>query len=546
MALFKKKKEVSQTEEQQAPLENQEKHIAKERRKYKRRQTYQSFASLFQGISGRWLSSSLILLVVMFSIFSVTVYFIAYTYFYNTVDAKLAAQYTDDVSVYFFPYVEGYEETFESDAYSYVSDFEEKDQIEVWVINNKGQVVVSSSGFDIDEETIPDYQEALNSKDGTATYSGKNSSGEHIRSATYLLRDTDGKTVGAVRYIISTELIRMELRWILFALWALFMISFLFVVFLSTFFVRSIVNPVRELNEVTKRIAAGDMDARAVPGEEHNEVTELAHSINQMADEVSSTDKMKNDFISTVSHEMKTPLTAIKGWAETLMTVGDSDPSMTQRGLEVIVDETTLLTGVVEDLLDLSKIVNGRLTLKYSKIDILAELDDIIFVFRDRSAREGIELIYNVPNTPAPANGDAARIQQVFVNILDNAFKYNREGGKITVFAQVLAPEAGQEQGTLLVQIEDTGCGISQEELPKVTQKFYKSNISVKGSGIGLAVCDEIIKMHHGTMKLESEVDVGTCVTVTFPIQYTAPVQDELTTLVNEEMENNNLGEQNT
>ncbi|MBQ8063563.1 MAG: HAMP domain-containing histidine kinase, partial [Clostridia bacterium] len=273
----------------------------------------------------------------------------------------------------------------------------------------------------------------------------------------------------------------------------------------------------------------GDMSARMEPQEYHDEISELSENINYMADELSSTDKMKNDFISTVSHEMKTPLTAIKGWAETLQTVGDSDPALTQRGMEVIIDEATRLTGVVEDLLDLSKIVNGRMTLRYEKIDILAELDDTIFVFKDRSMREGIELIYNVPHVPAPAEGDPNRINQVFVNILDNAFKYTEQGGKITVLAEMLPPETEGEKSTLRVFVEDTGCGISKEELPKIRKKFYKSNISVRGSGIGLAVVDEIVKMHGGTMDIRSEVGVGTCVILSFPVDYVAP-QPELET----------------
>lgn len=289
-------------------------------------------------------------------------------------------------------------------------------------------------------------------------------------------------------------------------------------------FIDSIVQPIRQINEVTKRIAGGDMSARMEPQEYHDEISELSENINFMADELSSTDKMKNDFISTVSHEMKTPLTAIKGWAETLQTVGDSDPTLTKRGMEVIIDEATRLTGVVEDLLDLSKIVNGRMTLRYEKIDILAELDDTIFVFKDRSMREGIELIYNVPHVPAPAEGDPNRINQVFVNILDNAFKYTEQGGKITVFAEMLPPEGEEQKSTLRVFVEDTGCGISKEELPKVRKKFYKSNISVRGSGIGLAVVDEIVKMHGGTMDIQSEVGVGTCVILSFPVD-TVPVE---------------------
>lgn len=258
------------------------------------------------------------------------------------------------------------------------------------------------------------------------------------------------------------------------------------------------------------------------PQEYNDEISELAENINYMAEEVGSTDKMKNDFISTISHEMKTPLTAIKGWAETLQTMNGSeaDPALTKRGLEVIVDETTRLTGVVNDLLDLSKLANGRLTLKYEKIDYLAELDQTIYMFKDRSMREGIELVYNVPNVPAPAEGDPDRIDQVFVNILDNAFKYTKQGGKITVYAELIPPEEESSKAKLRIYVEDTGCGIAKEELPRIRRKFYKSNISVSGSGIGLAVVDEIVKMHNGTMDIQSELNVGTCVILTFPVDY--------------------------
>jgi len=216
---------------------------------------------------------------------------------------------------------------------------------------------------------------------------------------------------------------------------------------------------------------------------------------------------------------MKTPLTAIKGWAETIRG-GDMDAEITKRGLDVIIEESGRLTNVVNDLLDLSKVVNGRLTLQYEKIDILGELDETIFLFKDRSMREGIELTYNAPTVPAPAEGDANRIKQVFENVLDNAFKYTNQGGSVTVAAERIPPEKEGAKGILRVYVEDTGCGISKEELPNVKKKFYKSNVSVRGSGIGLAVCDEIVRMHGGTLDIESEVGVGTCVILSFPIDY--------------------------
>ncbi|MEG1819711.1 MAG: HAMP domain-containing sensor histidine kinase, partial [Oscillospiraceae bacterium] len=272
------------------------------------------------------------------------------------------------------------------------------------------------------------------------------------------------------------------------------------------------------INETARQIAKGELGARIESRQFDDEIGELCETINYMASEISATDKMRNDFISTVSHEMRTPLTAIKGWGETLLQIEDTDPALTKRGIEVIINESTRLTGVVEDLLDLSRLMNGRFSFRVEKIDVLAELDEAAFVFKDRSMREGIELIYNVPHTPAPMDGDANRIKQVFVNILDNAFKYTKQGGKITVFAEIIDEKVEDGHCTLKIYVQDTGCGIAKEDLPRIREKFYKSNISVRGAGIGLAVCEEIMKLHNGNFEIDSEIDKGTLVTLCLPI----------------------------
>ncbi|MDD7338161.1 MAG: HAMP domain-containing sensor histidine kinase, partial [Ruminococcus sp.] len=231
------------------------------------------------------------------------------------------------------------------------------------------------------------------------------------------------------------------------------------------------------------------------------------------AAEISTADRLKNDFISTVSHELRTPLTAIKGWGETILQVSDTDPALTQRGMNVIIDEATRLSGIVEELLDFSRIQNGALSLRIEKMDILAELDETVFAFKDRATREGVDLVYNAPDLPAPMDGDADRIKQVFVNILDNALKYTKQGGKINVTADVADDK-------IKITISDTGCGISAEDLPHVKEKFYKTNMTVHGSGIGLAVADEIVKLHKGTLDIDSVLGEGTTVTLGFDIDH--------------------------
>ena len=255
------------------------------------------------------------------------------------------------------------------------------------------------------------------------------------------------------------------------------------------------------------------MDARIDHYLYKDEIGELCDSINNMAAEISTADRLKNDFISTVSHELRTPLTAIKGWGETILQVSDTDPALTQRGMNVIIDEATRLSGIVEELLDFSRIQNGALSLRIEKMDILAELDETVFAFKDRATREGVDLVYNAPDLPAPMDGDADRIKQVFVNILDNALKYTKQGGKINVTADVADDK-------IKITISDTGCGISAEDLPHVKEKFYKTNMTVHGSGIGLAVADEIVKLHKGTLDIDSVLGEGTTVTLGFDIDH--------------------------
>ena len=261
-----------------------------------------------------------------------------------------------------------------------------------------------------------------------------------------------------------------------------------------------------------KKIAGGDLEARIDRYPYNDEIGELCATINDMADKLATSDRLKNDFISTVSHELRTPLTAIKGWGETLLQIGDTDSHMTERGMGVIINEASRLNDMVEELLDFSRMSSGRMKMNNDRIDILAELDEVVFSFKERTIKDGIDLVYNVPHSPAPANGDASRIKQVFINILDNALKYTEHGGKIIVFAEIPNP------ATLIVSISDTGAGISPEDLPHIKEKFYKANTTVRGSGIGLAVADEIIRLHNGELDIDSVLGEGTTVRITIPI----------------------------
>lgn len=406
---------------------------------------------------------------------------------------------------------------FLAEAQNYVENFQYKEQMEVMVINSSGRVVLTSTGFSYENKAeFEDFSNALNSTTGYATWTGTLETGEPVMSCTQIITNSNNYPVGGVRYIVSMVDINNQIILISAILIAIGLLILLLVFLCGSYFIRSIVTPVRELSETAAKIAHGDFSNK-IEKRYNDEIGDLCDAFTDMAKELENTEQMKNDFISRVSHELRTPLTAIKGWAETMQLSGKGklDRRTFDKGMGVIIKESTRLTGIVEELLDFSRIQSGRMVLMNEKLDILAELDETIYMLKDRAVNEGKHLLYDEPEVIFPTvYGDRNRLKQVFINIIDNALKYTPEDGVVAIEVKY-NPE---ENPNIIITVTDTGCGISPEDLPKVKEKFYKANQTVRGSGIGLAVADEIMQLHKGSLELESGVGVGTTVTLTLPI----------------------------
>jgi signal transduction histidine kinase len=193
-----------------------------------------------------------------------------------------------------------------------------------------------------------------------------------------------------------------------------------------------------------------------------------------------------------------------------VLTTGGEDRELLEKGMGVVISETGRLSQMVEELLDFSRMQSGRLKLVMGRIDALAELYEACLMYAERARRDGITLIYD-DNDAAVVYGDRNKLRQVFVNVLDNAIKYSNSGGEVRIETEV-TPAA------LTVRVKDKGIGIRPEDLPKIKQKFYKADSTRRGSGIGLAVADEIITRHGGSFEIESVFGEGTTVTLTLPI----------------------------
>ena len=459
-------------------------------------------------IARRWITNSVGLLLLIVAILVAALSFAVQGYVYNGIHSALNGR-SDELTNVFSSYGRKSASDFLAEARSYVEDFPNKESMELMVISQAGKVVTTSIGFTPDQsQAIPDYKNALASPDDYGTWTGRLKTGERVMAVTRLIRNEAGSPVGAIRYVVSLGEADKQIFTVVAALVLAGAIVLLFAAISSHYFIRSILTPIRQIGSTAKLIAQGDFKARIVKTN-NDELGDLCDTINGMAGELGQNEKMKNDFISSVSHELRTPLTAIKGWAETIQS-GETDSAMFQRGMSIIVGETERLSGIVEELLDFSRMQSGRMTLTMDRIDLLAELGAAVYMFSERARSEHKFLVYEEPAMLPPVLGDINRLRQVFVNVLDNALKYTQEGGTINVNAE-------EEGGFISVIIADDGCGIPAEHLPNVKKKFYKANQTVRGSGIGLALADEIMTLHSGSLDIDSHENVGTVVTIRIP-----------------------------
>lgn len=447
------------------------------------------------------------LVVVCVATFSVS---LAIYYYSNLrVGLEEKAKTTTD---FFGNYIsQNYNEYYQS-CIRFAQTFEEKNHLELQFISTNGKIVASSYGQWAGEAPqTSDVANAIATQD-MAYFRGRNpQTGEWIMAVSSPMIYSNGEVIGVLRYVTSLRNVDKQIFMSISVALLLGLFFIAFMLYSSRFFIRSILEPVSEITATAKRIAAGSYGVQ-IHKQFDDEIGELADTINDMSAKISQSEKMQTEFISSVSHELRTPLTAITGWGETLLSSETMDPEETRRGMAIILRETRRLTGMVEELLEFTRMQDGRFTLTVEQADILSEFEDTVFMYGSRLKQEGIELEYldnedEIPEIPC----DVARMRQVFLNILDNAAKHGGEGKKITASIH-------REGDYVVVRIRDFGPGIPEDELPHVKMKFYKGSSKARGSGIGLAVCEEIVTMHGGALTLENAEGGGTLVTIALPV----------------------------
>ncbi|MBQ7858761.1 MAG: HAMP domain-containing histidine kinase [Faecalibacterium sp.] len=395
-----------------------------------------------------------------------------------------------------------------------VEQFTDKEKYEFMLLDGMGGVLASSSGTTAEGIlSSDDFNAALQTADGAGAAVYRTASGERVMAVCILL-PYDAEDVAALRLITSLTLVDAQLNTI-FSVSALVVLAVLLAsVFSGFYFVRSIVTPLGQIETIAAAIAEGERKVRLpVTGKKGDEVDRLRVTINRMAEGLAETETIKNEFISSVSHELRTPLTSIKGWVETIAAIDDPQDENYRKGLQIISRETDRLYNMVEELLDFSRLQSGRVQLDCTPLDLVAELTDAVLFFEARIHAEGLTLAYEEPMETIPVFADPNRLRQVFINVLDNAIKYSAVGGRITIKVW-----AGKYKA--FVEVLDQGRGIPPEDLENVKNKFFKGRNAVRGSGIGLALVEEIMTGFDGTVDLKSTLGRGTVVTLGLPLYH--------------------------
>ena len=450
------------------------------------------------GLRKRWLINTISVVCALGMVFAlgITAYFAAWFYADLRSDLHLHAQTT--------AYIFAQHRDLDQDALydvckAYAAGFTLGEDIQL-------QFLDMDSCLDAPASDIAD---AIQNK-GIGFYTGKDAAtGERIMATACPVTDAQGEVIGVFRHVSVTSGINWKITIIGMICFGFLLMLVTEVLLSGNFFRKHVMLPVGEITEKAQRIASGSYGVQ-IQNRYYDEIGELAETINELSSKISQNEKMQAEFISQLSHELRTPLTAINGWSETLLADENMDPD-TQQGMKIISREARRLTEMVMDLLDFTRMQDGRMTLHVEQADIRGEFEDTVFMYGSRLAQEGIKLDYldseeDIPEIPC----DPQRLRQVFLNILDNAAKHGGEGKRIEA-------AMSYEDGYVVVRIRDFGPGIPEDEIPLVKKKFYKGSSKARGTGIGLAVCDEIVQMHGGELILDNAPGGGTVVTVKLP-----------------------------
>ncbi|NLW64941.1 MAG: cell wall metabolism sensor histidine kinase WalK [Clostridiales bacterium] len=346
-----------------------------------------------------------------------------------------------------------------------------------------------------------------------------------VQSADYMdvALPISGSTGNYIVYIIDNKSSVRELSSAMFEIiLEALLIGLAIAALLSLLLAKTMVTPIQSLTRAAERVAAGDFSQKPDFGSE-DEIGILTRTFNSMAGQLEDTlndltksEQMRREFVANVSHELRTPITSIRSYAETLMENSDLPPQTERDFLGVIVKESDRMTNIVSDLLTLSRFDAGSIEFQFERFSIKKAISDVYNSMLMEAQKHNHKFTLEFKTELPEIVGDNARIEQVLINMVSNAVKYTRDGGRISI-------TAGANADAVWISVRDNGIGIPTEDVPKVFDRFYRVDKARSresgGTGLGLSIAKEIVTRHNGTIALDSKIGKGTTITVTFPVE---------------------------
>ena len=460
-----------------------------------------------EGLRRRVVKYYFIMIIITVALFEVLFMFYMKEYYYSMAKSYLEQQvrYTqssyDSTAMDSTSFQDKINNILEKESLSQDSSYKEVNNdfaVAIEIINKNKEIILDQYGIKTNE--VVNYEDVNKALAGNEDYSFSISSiietKDHIMSVSVPLK-VNNVVEGVVRYSVSLNKADSAIFRVVFMIFIGGLVILLICLLISLRFADSLIRPIQDLKKTANQLAQGNYNIKLENEKLHDdEIGDLVRTFDHMAKEIDNTRKLKEEFISSVSHELRTPLTSIKGWSETLGYEGISREEL-DLGLGIIQDETERLITLVEELLDFSRLASDRIRLKIDTVNVVKLANITLLTEFNTKEREIADI-----------QGDKNRLKQVLINLVQNALKFTEEGGYV-----VVRLSQGDEYTTF--SVVDNGIGIKQENLDKVLEKFFQEDYHKSGSGIGLAISNEIVKLHKGKLILESQKGEGTCITFT-------------------------------
>ena len=378
------------------------------------------------GLRKRWFTNTLSILCALGLVCALAVTAAFALYYYSNLESDLCFRAGNTTSL-FSNYINQTDRQYYDACMAYTQSFEADGDIQLQIIDMQGYIAASSaeSWVNLPPQT-PEIPRAMDQRTVEVFLGEDPITGSRIMAASSPLIFQD-EVIGALRYVTPTKSVDQQIAFVAFICFAVLLVVIAAVIISNNYFIRTIMVPVNEITEKARRIANGSYGVQ-IQARYADEIGELAHTINELSVKISQNEKMQAEFISQLSHELRTPLTVINGWSETLLADENMDED-TRQGMKIISREASRLTEMVIDLLDFTRMQDGRMTLTVEQTDLRAEFEDTVFMYGSRLAQEGITLEYLDDDTDIhEISCDPKRLRQVFLNILDNAAKHGGAG----------------------------------------------------------------------------------------------------------------------